>query len=30
MVPAIFQQMEEADNSDGFDSCEEIENNNNL
>lgn len=23
MVPAIFKEMEEADNSDGFDSCEE-------
>ena len=24
MVPAIFQDMEEAENSEGFDSCEEI------
>ena len=23
MVPAIFNEMEEAENSDGFDSCEE-------
>ena len=25
MVPAIFKEMEEADNSDGFDSCEDID-----
>jgi hypothetical protein len=25
MVPAIFQNMEEAENSDGFDSCEDFD-----